>query len=152
MNIDRLNRLSSALRSHEFPENTSFNLCYFRKEFAVGDLKMDEDGDLYDHHMDVKLHANGTLTPPSWCGTLACNAGITIMLFFPLSYWIDGPRVPAYSLAQEILGLTNDEAEDLFIPDPQECPYDWEKITPEQSADVVDNLIVTGRVNWHVIG
>jgi hypothetical protein len=152
MNVDRLRRLATALRSREFPEHVAFNLCYVKHDFASGDLTVDADGDLYDTSMDVKLHVNGKQPKGTdWCGTCCCNAGMTIMLFEPLTYWDKSPRFPAYQLAQKLLGLDDDEAEQLFIPDPRFCPLDWEKVTPEQSADVIDNLIATGKVDWFVI-
>lgn len=145
MNIDLLVRLEGAFRTRNFPDDLSFNLCYGKKTFNSGDLKPDADGDLYDRHMEVKMHVNGSKVQPDWCGSVCCVAGLALALFDPEVYASDFAVGPPLVLAQRLLDLTDKQAEELFTP----AIDDWERVTPEQAADAIGFLILTGDVVWN---
>lgn len=148
MNVDRLKQLSAVLRGRDFPAKTFFNMCYSHSEFSQGDLKPDDEGDLYDKRMETKMHANGKQVPSEWCGTVVCLAGLTVLLFRP-DYWDKGIHAPLFVAAQFLLDLSDDQAMELFTP---ENGPDWEKISPEQAADVLDDFIENGYYpDWELI-
>ena len=83
------------------------------------------------------------------CGTVACIAGWTVAgsaLFagkqFSSSY------VP--QLARELLGLTEDEARKLFVPNWSK--YNWYQITNNDAAIVLRSFAKTGIVDWDILG
>lgn len=76
------------------------------------------------------------------CGTVACIAGWACLLDDPLT-----PASVVLSKAQELLGLTTEQANELFTPETVES---WSAITPQQAADTIDRLIATGEVTWEI--
>lgn len=74
------------------------------------------------------------------CGTVACIAGHAVALFKPKE------RVRETSIwatAEELLGLTDDQSSDLFLPGIQ-----WADATAEKAASVLDHLANTGEIDW----
>jgi hypothetical protein len=78
------------------------------------------------------------------CGTAACVAGWTVVLFRP-TYSIDGLTD---ELAMRLLGLTSAEAERLFYP------KGWLDLdfAPAEAADAVAAYLATGEVDWSKAG
>ena len=102
------------------------------------------------------------------CGTVCCiagavcqfegvtNAEVADMLaadegnWRELSWWgLGGVAVQA----QEILGLTSEQAESLFTPDgyaDAETDAEYRPLTAALAARVIRHLIATGDVNWEL--
>lgn len=71
------------------------------------------------------------------CGTLACIAGWTCLLFEPL-------QNPNFGLAQALLDLDYPTANSLFWGDRR----DLEKITSAEAVSTLRHLARSGRVRW----
>ena len=81
------------------------------------------------------------------CGTSHCIAGWATWLFAEG----DARLAESPEMAQELLGLTNDQADNLFYPPAwQLAGKFWEEITAPHAAKVIDHLISTGEVDWRV--
>lgn len=95
------------------------------------------------------------------CGTSACIAGWALVLFAPDEplYMVDVPNDAA-----EILGLTNEQANDLFTPERADYAGEDDRpggvlpdplwlgdVTNEQAVKVLDHLIATGEVRWDIL-
>ena len=108
-------------------------------------------------------------TADNWCGTTCCIAGAAIAFERPdyvamnirssAALWGDdeeGDEVDVLDPARDLLGLTEDQADTLFIPwncdrsDQQEAvPAPWESsISPAWAARTIRHLIATGEVDW----
>lgn len=87
------------------------------------------------------------------CGTAACIAGWTAYLFSgaPVSAEYDattGDNPPAHDLAAGLLGLNDDEAFSLFVP--LGISLSWSEITNVQAAQVIDEYLTDGVVDWSI--
>lgn len=98
------------------------------------------------------------------CQTCACIAGETLVLFAPDTV----VTVPAVQhRAEELLGLTRHQSENLFVPreydsvvddegdtdQPEVLPQGWlmADVTPKSAARVIRHLIATGNVDWRLL-
>lgn len=75
------------------------------------------------------------------CGTVACIAGHAMVLFEP-----DAPLCPEGQIsdrAQDYLGLTDDQAGELFIP-----RLETHITTKARAVQVLRTLAETGEVTW----
>lgn len=100
--------------------------------------------------MDRWLQSNATNRMPIGqaiytCGTVACIAGHATALFQP-DIWVES--VGVWEIAERLLGLTEDEASDLFLP--TDFRDNLSTITPEEAAATLDHLAATGEVDWTV--
>ena len=118
MNKDNILAVADAIEKHSIAE-LGFNMSLY------GGKTGPSDPDLSGHN----------------CGTVACIAG-----------WADkvltgrDPDVHSSDYAQGLLGLSAEQAIDLFVPS------DWAKntITPAHAVAVLRNLAETGEVDWSV--
>lgn len=86
------------------------------------------------------------------CGTVCCIAGAVCQFFKPFDLWGEenGSEAIFYGeggvfvQAQEMLGVSDENADKLFTPG----KVDWESVTPEDAAKVIRHFIATGEVNW----
>lgn len=79
------------------------------------------------------------------CGTIACLAGWTVMLFGSVA----GLKALAGHLsvyAAQLLGLSDREEIRLFLPATKGVA--WRDITPADAADTVRRFATTGQVDW----
>lgn len=101
---------------------------------------------------DIKISAADTAVLHQ-CGTAACIAGWAAHLFSPESVnAVCGSEQDdwgeAHYFAAGALGLTDEEACQLFVPLDSATP--WRDIAPTQAAAVIDHLLKTGEVDWSV--
>ncbi len=97
------------------------------------------------------------------CGTAACIAGFAALIdtdhvksprgdrwsFFAIGdSQIDANIRYVDEVAQDFLGLTTDQAHDLFMPDILRVPL--REVSAENAIKVLENLIETGDVDWFV--
>lgn len=86
------------------------------------------------------------------CGTVACIAGTACALMHPrtrahtLVKKSSGWELCPFDEAGEYLGLSMEDAEDLFIPGNE----DINSITPAHAVAVLRHLAETGEVDWSV--
>jgi hypothetical protein len=82
------------------------------------------------------------------CGTVACIAGWTAMMFDADGNRLAAPDLPsefsAHMTAQSAMGLTSRQADALFTPD----RLDYATITQCQAVAVLRKLAETGKVDW----
>jgi len=87
------------------------------------------------------------------CGTVACIAGWTHLLFD------DDSRKEPFTHAKEVLGLSYDQARQLFYADnhPDKVDDGWgsmqaplDDITPEAAIRTLRHLAATGEVDWSI--
>lgn len=71
----------------------------------------------------------------NYCGTICCIGGWTEALF------------PEHA-ARDTLGLTDQEAYDLFYPEHLRDEAEWQSVTPAQAVAVLDNYLATGEIDW----
>jgi hypothetical protein len=81
------------------------------------------------------------------CGTVACIAGWTY-----LTYGDPAGEGDPHELAAIHLGLDEDRADDLFLPNPltsglPSC-VTYAQITPAHAAQTLRKLAATGEVDW----
>jgi hypothetical protein len=76
-----------------------------------------------------------------WCGTAGCIAGWAAVFWNSNKF-----NSPRYEGA-EALSLTYEQAESLFVPGGVVL-YD---VTPTQAADVIDNYLATGEIDWNPV-
>lgn len=75
------------------------------------------------------------------CGTCACIAGWAKAIFDPTN------TGGAYEVAQQVLGLSDRNAMDLFTPD-----VSWHTLTKDHVLKVLDIAIATGGIiNWDAV-
>lgn len=77
------------------------------------------------------------------CGTCGCIGGWAQAL-------LSKKGEPEEFEPRDLLGLTSDEAEELFYP---RLPNDrlWNSVTIPEAVKVLDHLIETGKVDWSII-
>lgn len=78
------------------------------------------------------------------CGTSHCIAGWARCLLAPRSRRTDS------AVAQDLLGLSSDEAHDLFYCGGADDNDPAWLSKPSQAVAVLDHLIATGEVDWSV--
>ncbi|MGH6957858.1 MAG: hypothetical protein ACREEW_14425 [Caulobacteraceae bacterium] len=120
MNISRLRQLSAHLRKPEVADHFALSHYFFTTSDS-------------DEPIGELIHD---------CGTVACIAGHAAVLANPRESFYD---IGIYSEARDWLGLNNFQAFDLFEPGEVD---DYGAVTPQMAADVIDNLIDTGEVQW----
>lgn len=85
------------------------------------------------------------------CGTVACIAGWTDVIFWPQLLGIDRSE-NLEQRAQDALGLTEDEADQLFVPNIYDLDWHFDDFTTRHAVKVLDHLLETGKVNWRILG
>jgi hypothetical protein len=78
------------------------------------------------------------------CGTTACIAGWAVALFTEEE--ASEANIPM--MAQDVLELTYQQADSLFIP---ELSRRYEDITPAIAAQVLRRFAETGLIDWEVV-
>ena len=114
--------------------------------------------------LDGMVHDDGLATPKetprrfhlnyyierSECGTRCCIAGLTALTFAPMETAVlpqncegDPTAESVRTLAARLLGLTENEARDLFVPRASFIGTytDYKNVTPQQAAAVVRRAI-----------
>lgn len=121
MNIERLTTLYNMFSTRSFPEDTGFDMGTY---------------------LDIGNHFAWTKEGRTACGTAACVAGFTILL------WGD-PRLPEDPEAQarRLLDLDLLTASKLFMPSTDML---YGNITPDHAAQTIHHLIATGEVKWPI--
>lgn len=80
-------------------------------------------------------------------GTVACIAGWTYLTYGDASLCGD-----THESARVHLGLNEDEADDLFLPNPLTsglpARVTYSQITPAHAAQTLHKLAATGKVDW----
>lgn len=101
------------------------------------------------------------LASNNWCGTSACIAGAAMAFCDPTAVTemalnqpasLSGMDLPLWDRAQQLLNLTDDQAQELFAPwNAEHLNYQPQPraITPARAATTIRHLIATGEVNWH---
>ena len=128
MNIERLTQLRDFIAALP-PERVAMN-------FFIAGLTENIGDDVEDH---LALNGAKAALDSHPCGTVACIAGWATYLFDPNS------TTPSVRNARQALGLTQEQADDLFTPDYWDVPGQYTQ------ADVVatlTRLIETGEVQW----
>jgi hypothetical protein len=74
------------------------------------------------------------------CGSAACIGGWVENLFFK--------RTVSESTAGEIIGLSLEQADDLFYPPPGIVPEGYGGITRAHAVAVLDHYLATGEIDW----
>lgn len=127
-------------------------------------------GKVKGFNISVGVQATSGDTPA--CGTVCCIAGAATQFFNDEEgYLVDqafseirygdtgeAPWDEVFEEAQELLGLTHDQATALFVPVGTDRPGsiygyggDWDDFNdPFLAAKVVRNLAATGEVNWDI--
>lgn len=148
MNITAINTLINLLENIPPETKQGFNMRYYHENAYGEDVNVGHE-----------------------CGTVACLAGWTaehlslkgdrvlklprtkdsIKNYGPGLHWMTGH----HELAQEILGLTEDEADRLFTPmdydsNPELDLVAWDRVKPAQAVKVLKHLRDTGEVDWTV--
>jgi hypothetical protein len=75
------------------------------------------------------------------CGTIACIAGFAAAMAHPKAR-LRGSEV--HPIARNFLGLTIEEAEQLFVPE----GIIYSKVTRFVAADTLEHLGNTGEIQW----
>lgn len=86
------------------------------------------------HEFDFKGH---------YCGTVMCIAGAVAYFDYPER---DYRLEDCSRIAARILGLTKNEARELFYADGSDLLL--EEITPKMAADTIRKFIATGEIRW----
>jgi hypothetical protein len=94
-----------------------------------------EDGHEADWRTGHTQHANLV----KGCNTAACVLGWTLVTLRPKA------AVQGVSTGAELLGISDDQADELFTPDRFDEPG---RYTHAQAVRVLDRLIETGEVDW----
>jgi hypothetical protein len=79
------------------------------------------------------------------CGTPSCLGGWTIHLFVKKGHTTADPT---QFRARGLLGLSQTEALDLFLPRLEQIRESYDKITPAHAAFTLRHLAATGEVDW----
>ena len=161
MNKENITKLAVALRGLEARDSNLFDMndwgddmwCELLGNMGIkakdcGDA-IDEDGgpeEAYGRVEIAKIELNDKI---DYCGSSGCIAGWAILILG------DGPpgirQVSEY--AQELLGLEDREASQLFTPGTDQIHREmqYKDITAGMSADVLTNLAATGNVDWRIV-
>ena len=124
MNTELMSRVAQRLRAPAIQGHFSM-FSWFKS-----------DTDAYDTPMAAEIHN---------CGTTACIGGYVVLLGDP-TITHDDLGGDLGNRARELLNISSTQQQQLFAPD--QNIYDWDKITPEIAADVLDHLAETGDVVW----
>ena len=81
-----------------------------------------------------------------YCGTAACIAGLA-RVAYDKTIWRPGNGFKIFGSARSLLGLSHEQATDLFMPWEREGP-EAPDITPAMAAGVLGNFALTGKVEW----
>ena len=134
INTDRLNRLADTLETAEF------------RSFQLHTTLELERPDRWNHHDPIRSVYD--------CRAAANIAGWTLMTFAPVLIYDYG--LPDHYLhlkgvnriAQELLGLNDDQAADLFVPSTDDIQCDRRDVSPQDAANTIQLLADTGRTEW----
>jgi hypothetical protein len=109
-----------------------------------------------EDHFDLSTYITGRVEEPigqaiHQCGSTACIAGHAVAIANPTlvhNFELTSANYPKgyHQQAQRWLGLTEEQADELFTPDAYEVKYD--RVTPQIAANVLQQLINTGQVTW----
>lgn len=77
------------------------------------------------------------------CGTVACIGGYAAIMAKPTA---SKKGLVPRDVAQTFLGISNSLGAQLFAP--YSGDYNWNRITADVAADVLDHLAETGKVEW----
>lgn len=124
-----------------------------------------EEGAPGDWDFDMQVYFEAERTEEDWCGTACCIAGaallfgdrecVEITLDNMCSgydagqhfWWMDNVD----DLAAELLGLDADTASQLFNPWSHNLDNPLpDHLPPSHAARVIDHLLKTGSVDWHI--
>lgn len=115
MNKERVLALADAIEKAELPEGVGFNMKAF----------VDDS-----------------------CGTTCCIAGLAVLFsgksLEELLVLENNSASGLQDIASEYLGLTQDEALELYYP----SAFSWRYIQPSQAVRTLRNLAATGAVVW----
>lgn len=127
MNRERITQLRDVLA--ELPPER-FNIRYWATDRATG----------RPHPILSTFEADFSIVKHD-CGTAACIAGWALTLFKPEVTNIG-------SSAQTVLGLTNEQAYELFEPEGYSDEDANERFTAQAAVAALDHLLDTGEVRW----
>jgi hypothetical protein len=140
LNIPALTTLAEQLEARSFPSNVMFCMNYFNNPIA--EVRRLGASGYYAEGADVEM--------VNHCGTAACIAGLTKVIFD-----LPGGIMTGFDTAAYFLGLTDEKYIDrmgdciLFYPNTNDP---WSQITPALAAKVVRHLIETGEIDWTLAG
>ncbi len=86
------------------------------------------------------IYYQGAFCEERECGTAACVAGYAVAQYDP-GLWLDGYDDDVEKRARELLGLDEDEGDQMFWSN-----YD---ATREQAAAMLENYVKTKVVKWN---
>lgn len=132
------------LRNHEINKERVLKLAdHIEKCEHVKDVDAKNDGKFKDHLFCIE----------DWkfpnCGSPACIAGHTVHLFTEIQGKMTFPsnlKGLTGHYASKILGLSKEQAGDLFTPSMMNVPI--YAITPKVAAETLRHLARTGIVAW----
>lgn len=124
MNRENMRSLADALQNNRLPPGVAFSMRYLKIEIATI-LRGRETNLVYTSRGPQRMGATD-------CGTVACIAGVAAILSGHV-----GPTSVAHT-ARAWLGLTQDQADDLFYPF---VDNEYWGITPQHAADVLLDML-----------
>jgi hypothetical protein len=131
LNKKRLLQLADVLEAHSIPD-VGFNMWTFYIELDKAERGLRD----YSNHK---------------CGTVACIAGHTLLLFEENGRRILEERSFVDDISQkaaEILGLRPWQTSELFYQTSIPTRGGRQPITPQHAARVIRHLAATGEVDW----
>lgn len=163
MNVENINRLIDHLK--RVPE-TAFNMDeWFERIVPADDPLLSEYTDSYqarpmwsDDYTINEIHPawaaevvamqEGAGPDPYKCNTVACIAGHAALLEAAETRL--KPSLDIEDTARNWLGLTEDQADDLFMPSHLPDGKHYEDVTSKIAVRVCEHFRDTGEVNWWV--
>lgn len=139
MNIERL----TILRDHlQKIDARNFNMTDWHEMERPNGWDMPQGE--YDQIMNTLREAKHV------CGSVACIGGWGDIIFENELKALTGPIKLEYTEIGHILGLTHQQQNQLFFPNPEELPgkKDMSEITLDEAIQTLTHLIETGEVNW----
>ena len=85
------------------------------------------------------------------CGAVGCIAGWAVTAFATQEDLAEYPNISTLALAEEILGLDEQQARELFTPDFLNGADDWRHVMPKDAAHTLRYLAETGEVDWSTV-
>lgn len=121
MNKEALLTVADVIENQSL-NSVKFDMCYFNSDAAASVREPD-------------------------CGTTACIAGYALAYYDPKFYKRVGlGETTGHSRAQELLGLSEAESDDLFYA--FGANQDLADITAERAVAVLRSAVETGRIDW----
>ncbi len=81
------------------------------------------------------------------CGTVACIAGWACAIE-GVPYEDISHSSVAFNMGAKLFGLSEEEAEELFVPETETVNYYSTDILPANAVRCLRNLAITGKVDW----